>query len=108
MKSIISEYENICAICGRPAEVTHHLIRGNGLRKLADQDGLTMRLCNSCHNMAGNPLFQIHENPVAEVLSKQLAEIGFEKEYYRKRCPDVGDEDEARNAFRKRYGRSYL
>lgn len=38
-----------CYECGAPATEIHHCIFGNGRRKLADEDGLTVPLCRSCH-----------------------------------------------------------
>lgn len=95
MKSIVTEYTDICLFCGRPAECEHHLIFGNGLRKLADGDGLKVPSCNKCHNM-GQINDRIHDNPMAEKLSKMLGQAIWESRY--------GD----REAFRKRYGKSYL
>lgn len=95
MNNIVTEYSNICIFCGKPAECEHHLIFGNGLRELADQDGIKVPSCNRCHNM-GRTSEQIHNNPMAEKLSKMLGQAIWEKHY--------GDRD----AFRKRYGKSYL
>ncbi len=95
MKSIVTEYIDICLFCGRPAECEHHLIFGNGLRKLADGDGLKVPSCNKCHNM-DQINDRIHDNPMAEKLSKMLGQAIWESRY--------GD----RKAFRKRYGKSYL
>lgn len=49
---------------------------------------------------------RIHDNPMAEKLSKLAGQLAYEKEYYKKLCEM--DEDVAREAFRKRYGKSYL
>lgn len=84
----------ICNICGRPAEAKHHLIFGRGLRDLADEDELFIHICNSCHNM-GSILSRIHDNPMAEKLSKMLGQAIYEQKY-------------SREQFVKRYGRSYL
>lgn len=93
---------NLCEICGRPAAHTHHLVFGNGIRNLADEDGLTMELCSACHNT-------IHENPVAGNLSKKLGQILYEKDYIEYKPIPFGDNsDAARKAFRKRYGRSWM
>lgn len=94
-----------CDICGiRYAECTHHLIFGSSRRKLADADGLTLDLCNECHNMSVRVADRIHDNPIAEALSKMLGQALYERNYYR------GDraEEEARKVFIKRYGRNYL
>lgn len=93
----------ICEICGRPADCTHHLIFGTGLRRLADEDGLTMSLCNKCHT-TGIATLKIHENVAAERLSKMLGQERWEKQ----RIIDGATQDEAREQFIKRYGRSWL
>lgn len=93
-----------CAICGnRYAEAEHHMIFGTSGRKLADEDGLTMKLCNSCHNMAIKPSERIHGNIVAEKLSKMLGQAIWERDYYEK-----GGIGIARREFIARYGKSYL
>jgi len=83
----------ICAMCGNIADCEHHLIFGMGLRELADQDGLTIPLCNDCHTTGRD---RIHGNVAAERLSKMLGQALWESKY--------GD----REQFRERYGRSYL
>ena len=95
MKSIVTEYTDICFFGQCPAECEHHLIFGNGLRDLADEDGLKVPSCNKHHNM-GQISERIHDNPMAEKLSKMLGQAVWEKHY--------GN----REAFRERYGRSYL
>lgn len=83
----------ICAMCGKIADCEHHLIFGMGLRELADQDGLTIPLCNECHTTGRD---RIHGNVAAERLSKMLGQALWESKYgYREQ-------------FRERYGRSYL
>lgn len=94
-KSIVTEYHSICIFCGAPAECEHHLIFGTGARPLAEKDGLKVPACNRCHNM-GSMLNRIHDNPMAECLSKMLGQAIWEKEYG------------TREQFRKRYGQSYL
>lgn len=96
--------DGICALCGKPSECTHHLCGGSGKRKISDEDGLTIPLCNECHNMAVKPEDRIHGNPVAEKLSKMLGQIAWEKDYVSK----GGNEDEAREAFREKMGKCYL
>jgi hypothetical protein len=95
LKSIVTEYTKICFFCGKPAECDHHLIFGNGLRELAEQDGLKIPSCNKHHNMGANTE-KIHGNPMAERLSKMLGQAIWEKHYG------------TREDFRKRYGQSYL
>ena len=90
-KSIVTDYEKICFFCGRPAECEHHLIFGRGRRKLAEEDGLKVPSCHNCHNMG-----RIHDNPMAEFLSKALGQAIYEGK--------IGSREE----FRARYGKSYL
>lgn len=120
MKSILTEYEDISAFSQAPSECTHHLIFGRGLRELADKDGLHIPLTNSEHNMsADGKLYQVHDNPPAEKLSKMLGQVAWEKNYLAEKLANVNkdglDEQsvsewyaEARRAFLKRYQISYL
>lgn len=94
-KSIVTDYAGICFFCGKPAECEHHLLFGNGIRELAEQDGLKVPACNKCHNM-GKQIERIHENIMAEKLSKMLGQAIYESK--------IGTREE----FRKRYGKSYL
>lgn len=92
---LITDYPQICALCGRPTEAKHHLIFGTAMRKLADEDGLVLPVCNNCHNM-GKLEERIHGNAAAEKLSKMLGQAIYEGH--------IGD----REAFRKRYGKSFF
>lgn len=97
-----------CEICGAPAECEHHLIFGRGMRALADEDQLILKMCNSCHNMSQLNDCKIHENPMAEKLSKMLGQVIWEKRYV-EMCFTRGNVKEtAHKAFMKRYGRSYI
>jgi len=104
MSSIVTSYDSVCAICGRPKTATHHLIFGSGLRHLADRDGIYIPICDECHTSGR---FRIHDNPVAESLSKIAGQLAWEKDYY-KIGRSTENLDPAREEFRKRYGRSYL
>lgn len=95
----------ICATCGKPKQCTHHLVFGNSQRELSTVDNLTIPMCNECHNMATKPIDRIHDNIMAEKLSKMLGQAIFERDYILlNKC----DGEEARGAFMYRYGRSYL
>jgi hypothetical protein len=96
MDSIVTELKDICYFCNKPAECEHHLIFGKGNRELAEEDGLKVPSCNRCHNLAIKAMDRIHENPMAEKLSKMLGQAIWENRY--------GD----RYDFIKRYGKSYL
>lgn len=94
-KGIVTDYNEICFFCGRPAECVHHLLFGNGTRALADQDGLKVPSCHKCHNL-GRTTERIHDNVMAEKLSKILGQAIYEAK--------IGSREE----FRARYGKSYL
>lgn len=94
-KSIVTEYKRMCFFCGRQADCEHHLLFGSGIRELAEQDGLKVPICNTCHNM-GRVAERIHDNPMAEKLSKILGQVIYEAK--------IGSREE----FRERYGKSYL
>lgn len=112
-KGIVTEYSEICIFCGRQSEAEHHLIFGTAGRELSEKDGLKIPVCNNCHNM-GQKLCRIHENPMAERLSKMLGQAIWEKEWilangpYDAKSDSQQESKKAREAFRKRYGRSYL
>lgn len=111
MKNIVTEYTELSAFSASPRECDHHLIFGSGLRKLADEDGLILPLTNYEHN-TGPINERIHDNVAAEKLSKMLGQLAYEKEYYRSALEALketdSDSDPAREAFRERYGISYL
>jgi hypothetical protein len=99
---MITEYKDICLVCGAPAAETHHLVFGRGIRPLADEDGLMVPLCAKCHK-------EIHYSGTAAALSKILGQLQFEDEYMaRASLYGINTREFAREAFRKRYGRSYL
>lgn len=107
-KSIVTKYTEICAFCGAPAQAMHHLVFGTSERKISDNDGLVLPVCNECHNMngSGKNTRMIHGNSAAETMSKMIGQLAWEKH---KIAGSPGmTEDEAREAFQKRYGRSYL
>lgn len=94
---MVTEYTEICAICGKPKSDVHHLVYGRGMRPLADADGLTIPLCEECHKL-------IHEIGIAGVMSKIIGQLWYELNLVRKGIPH----EIARQMFRERYGRSYL
>lgn len=114
-KSIVTDYMDVCAFTGRPSEAVHHLIFGIN-REKADEDGLVIPVTNACHNMGHIPkngnkkngTLIIHGNSMAEAMSKMIGQLAWEKQYYKDRSGEYGDSDPAREAFMKRYGRSYL
>lgn len=110
-KSRVTDYNQYSAFSGTPAECQHHLIFGSGLHRLADDDGLIIGLTNAEHNMSPNgTINQIHDNPAAEHLSKMLGQAIWERNYLIEQTELPFDDlaSEAREAFRARYGRSFL
>jgi hypothetical protein len=96
MKSIVTDYTDMCFFCGKPPDCEHHLLFGNGIRPLADEDGIKVPICNTCHTL-GSVAGRIHDNPMAEKLSKMLGQAIWESYH-----------NHDREAFRKRYGKSLL
>lgn len=110
-QSAITKYNNVSVFSGTPKETDHHCIFGNGLRELADEDGLTIPLLHREHNLSPKgTIYQIHGNPAAEKLSKIVGQLAWERNYLisKYESPDEDLGEEAREAFRKRYGKSYL
>ena len=98
MKSILTNYTENCIICGVPTTNEHHCIFGRGMRNLADEDGLTLPMCPICHD-------ELHKkSSVAAELSRICGQLAFEKWL----CEKGLKAEDAREYFRKRYGKSYL
>lgn len=95
----------ICEICGNEASCKHHLIFGfSGGRKKADEDGLIMNVCSKCHTNSVSPSHRIHDNVVAERMSKIIGQERWEKAAISKGATP----EQARKDFMKRYGKSYI
>ena len=84
------ESKETCYICGQLANEWHHAIHGTANRKLADQDGLTVKLCHRCH-------MNLHDKGNFDRELQRLAQVSW-MEHYEKSADD----------FRKRYGKSYI
>lgn len=100
MRSIV-QMEDKCFICGRAfGSETHHIF-GAANRRWSEADGLTIRVCRSCHE-------SIHEGPNTKSLMKALHQIGQEKweAYYGPGLKATGKD--VTEEFVKRYGRNYL
>lgn len=93
---MITEYANYCILCDKPRTDIHHLVFGVGRRNLAEVDGLTMPLCDSCHRA-------IHQGKM-QTLSKIIGQLLYE----RNKCAEGMTVEEARESFRRRYFESYL
>lgn len=89
-----------CAICDKPNAEIHHLVFGVANRRLADADNLVLPLCREHHEF-------LHKN--ARV-SKIIGQLMFERDFVidKAQLPfdDLGSE--AREAFRSKFGKSFL
>lgn len=107
---MITEYMDYCIICGRPNVEKHHCLKGNKQRRLADEDELILPLCKEHHT----GIMSVHNLKELNILCEIIGQLAFEREYLINRqilpFDDSHDEisEEAREAFRSRYGRSYL
>lgn len=73
-----------------PGTEEHHCIHGFANRRLADEDGLTVRLCHTCHRL-------LHDKGYHDKDLQQMAQTSW-MEYYNK----------SEKEFIDRYGKSYL
>ena len=103
MDSIITKYRKNCMFCGKPVSSQHHFLFGCGVRNLAEEDGIKGPVCDECHT-TGRVIGRIHDNVMAEKMSKIIGQLAWEK----RKVAEGMTEDEAREAFRKRYGGSWL
>ena len=104
MKSIVTDNEKYCIICGKPAFSDHHLIFGTSGRAFSEKYGLTIPICDSCHITGELVTCRIHDNPMSEHLSKMLGQALFEREMVAQGMT----KDEARQKMIKEAGRSWL
>lgn len=79
MKSIVTDNKTYCIFCGNYATCDHHLIFGTSGRAFSEKYGLKVPICDTCHN-CGEIKSRIHDNPMAEKLSKMLGQAIFERE----------------------------
>lgn len=92
MKSAISN-ARACYICGNVGDLhKHHCIFGSK-RKKADEDGLWVYLCPSCHNAIHRPASKFDQS--MQNALKKIAQEAYEK-------------TNTRADFIKRYGKTYL
>lgn len=97
---MITEYNRNCLICGKPRTDMHHCIPGNANRRLSDEDELVIPLCKEHHE--GD--MSVHKNKEMYVLSHIIGQLAFEKTQVSK----GRTEQQAREDYRIRYGKSYL
>lgn len=84
-----------CAICGKEHGLhRHHVFFGTANRQLSEEDGMVVYLCPDCHEHGSR---SVHRNHETDVALKQAAERVW-----------MQDRDADEDAFRARYGRSWL
>lgn len=99
------QFAGYCFFCGKPVFGNeHHLVFGTSNRQKAEEDGLKVPICNDCH-VTGKITERIHDNVMAEKLSKMFGQAIFERNALANK--EVDSIDEARERFRKRYGHCY-
>ena len=124
-KSILTDNMDYCLICNKPKAATHHLLSGIANRRLSDSDRVVVPLCWEHHTGKKG----IHTLREVEVLGKIIGQLAWEKHHIlelliKERLDKKGRKgldwrnewteqfhkinDDARDAFRSRYGKSFL
>ena len=100
---MITKYNSYCLICAKPKDDFHHCLKGHKQRHLADEDELIIPVCRQCHEA-------IHKHKELNVLVEIIGQLAWERDYLIKKTELPFDDlsEEVREAFRQRYGRSYL
>lgn len=101
-KSRVTTYTAYCMFCGRPTNEEHHFLFGSDRMK-AEEDGIKGPACRGCHTSAEFVVDRLHDNNMAEKLSKMFGQAIWERNY----CAEGHTVEEARKAFMKRYGKAY-
>lgn len=97
---INKKYSGYDLIDGKPNVERHHCLMGPDRAK-ADEDGLWVPLTKE-HHTSGK--FSAHQCKEMRVLLEMLAQVSYERD----RCEEGMSKEAAREAFRERYGRSFL
>ena len=104
MKSTVTNLMDYCFFCGGYASAEHHLIFGTSGRSFAEKYGLKVPICDKCHTRSEYVCDRIHDNAMAERLSKMLGQAIFE----RNMMSQGMSQKEARDKIITEHGRSYL
>ena len=92
MKSIMTDDETSCFICGSTNWIEIHHVFNSSNRKNSTKYGLVVPLCKYCHNVAPNG---VHQNAENDLKLKQMGQRAFQRVY-----PDKD--------FLKIFGKNYL
>lgn len=106
-RSILTEDMQHCFFCGRHPVQIHHIFGGFN-RDKATEDDMIVPLCWECHVKLHNEHSQIMNYSL-----KKRAQVQWEWNYIKTHPDDsvevfIKKANRAREAFRKRYGKSYL
>ena len=118
---INNRYSDYDCLTGQPNVERHHVIFGQN-RSKADEDGLWIPLTKQHHTEGAKPQpgvrCDIHHCELLRTMSQMLAQTAWEKDYILNIIKNADEDiygervDElcvmAREAFTRRYGRSYL
>lgn len=79
-KSILIDPEEMkCAVCGKQRELQwHHVIHGTANRVISDRYGLTVWLCQSCHEKlhgAGNEYWRDVDNQLKVAAQRKFEDF---------------------------------
>lgn len=96
---MITDFNDYCIICNKPAEI-HHIFKGVKHRSLATEDELVLPLCPEHHR--GN--MSVHQKKEMNVLCQIIGQLAYEKS----KVAEGMTEKEARVDFTRRYAKSYL
>ena len=89
--SVLIDDQEHCIICGREQVQRHHIFFGSANRRLADQDGYWVPLCQRHHTGRDG----VHFNRELDLTLKRSAQEHYERTH-------------TREQFIERYGRSYI
>jgi len=94
----------VFCVAGQPTQngIISQIFGGTANRRLSEEDGLVVDLCHSCHNEPPNGVHFNKDNMHRlHVHGQRIWEMG-------KIVNDGLTDEQAREAFIKRYGRNYL
>lgn len=79
MKSIIQKAKK-CYFCGQTQNLNlHHVVGGTARRKISDQEGLVVWLCNKHHTSSEG----VHRNRELDLILKREAQRKYEETHTR-------------------------
>lgn len=90
--SVVVKDMKHCYVCGSPYVQIHHIFYGTANRKISDQYGYVVPLCQEHHTGSTG----VHFNKPLDLHLKELSQEHFEANYG------------TREAFIKEFGRSYI